>query len=196
MESEADFLRMVLAQPEDDGLRLAYADWLEEQGDPVSADKAEFLRLTAGTADPKRLQALAAALDTGWLAVVSKLAVENCPAAREAKGKQQVAPVRFDFLCERHWDDMTPTADPAVRFCEGCRQKVYYCDTIMEARDHAGDGHCVAVDLGILRRQDDLRGRMLLRGKISREASRREEERLRPDLVSAERDQRKRAKKE
>ncbi|MEI4884076.1 TIGR02996 domain-containing protein, partial [Klebsiella pneumoniae] len=75
--------------PTDDATRLVYADWLEERGDPVSLTKAEFLRLTAqlatnpGTkaqrkAKRKRLQELAADLDTDWLAVVSRLPVENC----------------------------------------------------------------------------------------------------------------------
>src|SRR5262245_38755690 len=36
------FIRMINAQPEDDGPRLVYADWLEETGD---CDRAEFIRL-------------------------------------------------------------------------------------------------------------------------------------------------------
>jgi uncharacterized protein (TIGR02996 family) len=35
------FLRAVCADPEDDTVRLAYADWLDENGDP---DRAEFIR--------------------------------------------------------------------------------------------------------------------------------------------------------
>ncbi len=41
--SEHDaFLQTILAEPDDTGPRLVYADWLEEQGD---CDRAEFLRL-------------------------------------------------------------------------------------------------------------------------------------------------------
>ncbi|VTU02371.1 Repeat-companion domain TIGR02996 OS=Singulisphaera acidiphila (strain ATCC BAA-1392 / DSM 18658 / VKM B-2454 / MOB10) GN=Sinac_4455 PE=4 SV=1 [Gemmataceae bacterium] len=36
------FLRAICADPEDDTVRLAYADWLDENGDP---DRAEFIRL-------------------------------------------------------------------------------------------------------------------------------------------------------
>jgi uncharacterized protein (TIGR02996 family) len=36
-----DFIRQVLARPEDDAPRLAYAGWLEQQGD---RDRAEFIR--------------------------------------------------------------------------------------------------------------------------------------------------------
>lgn len=36
------FLRAICADPEDDTVRLVYADWLDENGDP---DRAEFIRL-------------------------------------------------------------------------------------------------------------------------------------------------------
>jgi uncharacterized protein (TIGR02996 family) len=36
-----DFIRQILASPDDDEPRLAYADWLEQQGD---RDRAEFIR--------------------------------------------------------------------------------------------------------------------------------------------------------
>jgi uncharacterized protein (TIGR02996 family) len=41
MTDAGTLLRAVLAQPEDEAVRLVYADWLEEQGDP----RAEFIRL-------------------------------------------------------------------------------------------------------------------------------------------------------
>jgi uncharacterized protein (TIGR02996 family) len=37
-----DFLRAIREQPQDDALRLVYADWLEDHGEP---DRAEFLRV-------------------------------------------------------------------------------------------------------------------------------------------------------
>jgi uncharacterized protein (TIGR02996 family) len=39
--TDLDFLRAIAAAPFDDRLRLVYADWLEDQGDP----RAEYLRL-------------------------------------------------------------------------------------------------------------------------------------------------------
>src|SRR5262245_56023697 len=41
------FLQAILAQPDDDHLRLIYADWLEERGDP----RGEFIRLQIALAD-------------------------------------------------------------------------------------------------------------------------------------------------
>jgi uncharacterized protein (TIGR02996 family) len=202
--SEDAFLRAILAQPNDDNVRLVYADWLEEQGDPGSASRAEFLRLTAELgatggrkgwrkALRKQLQKLAAELDTDWLAVVSRLAVENCQGRRpEGVAGRRIPLVRFDFLCDRRWEDMRPTEDGVVRFCDGCRQNVHYCDTIMKARQHAQRRHCITVDLGVIRREDDLAPRRTYLGRPSVERLRREEERLKPDAVSAARQRRKR----
>src|SRR5688572_20050324 len=41
MASDDDFLRAILEDPGDDSLRLVYADWLEERGDP----RGEFIRV-------------------------------------------------------------------------------------------------------------------------------------------------------
>jgi uncharacterized protein (TIGR02996 family) len=82
------FLRAILSNPKDDASLLIYADCLEEEGDPVSAAKAEFLRVTVELSDGpgregwkevrrKRLQELAASLDTDWLAVVSRQPIEK-----------------------------------------------------------------------------------------------------------------------
>ena len=42
--TDADFLRAVLAAPEDDLPRLAYADWLDESGDDAGRARAELIR--------------------------------------------------------------------------------------------------------------------------------------------------------
>jgi uncharacterized protein (TIGR02996 family) len=212
MTDNQTFIQALLANPQDDALRLVYADWLEEQSDPISEAKAEFLRLTVQQVVPssgkekkgqKRLQQLAAGLDTAWLGVVSQLPIENCKGKRneeEARRAGQsrrgrftgMSLVRFDYLCDRRWEDLQATEKQAVRFCAGCQQNVHYCDTIMEARDHAQHGHCIAVDLGVIRREDDLRPRLSWLGRPSQETLRQEEERVKPDPVSAERDLRKR----
>src|SRR5262245_11949759 len=54
MDDDAGFLQAVLAAPEDEALRLVYADWLEERGDP----RGEYLRCQCARAalrpaDPK-----------------------------------------------------------------------------------------------------------------------------------------------
>jgi hypothetical protein len=48
------------------------------------------------------------------------------------------------------------TADPAKRYCIQCREIVHHCATIEEAREHARQGDCVAVDSRLTRTKDDL----------------------------------------
>jgi uncharacterized protein (TIGR02996 family) len=195
--NEDGFLRAILADPADDAALLVYADWLEEQGDPTAVSKAEFLRLTVDLAGAptgtgstkvrrKRLGELAASLDTDWLAVVSRLPVENCLTKR-TEGEVRSQATVLQFVCDRRWEDLQPT-DEGVRFCTGCGQSVYYCDTIVTARQHAEQGHCIAIDLGIMRCADDFApvhsARLL--GRPSPELLRRDLERLLPDPVSRE----------
>jgi uncharacterized protein (TIGR02996 family) len=81
MYEDFPFLRAVFNQPDDDVLRLVYADWLEERGDP----RAEFLRLDVeqhrsaegATIRPtvlaKRLKDLAPKLDARWVGWMSQV---------------------------------------------------------------------------------------------------------------------------
>jgi uncharacterized protein (TIGR02996 family) len=67
------FIEAILESPEDDSLRLIYADWLEERGDI----RAEYLRLVHQQAQiPLRLAQLRKQLDPAWLANVSKWKVK------------------------------------------------------------------------------------------------------------------------
>jgi uncharacterized protein (TIGR02996 family) len=220
MDKEWGFLNAILERPEDDTLKLIYADWLEERGDPrgeylrwmmkvrqdrvitpeqrqrhnaLSAELAELhgqeLRaalsgrgfpkrnsersrrvqeLRVQLADlskqirqqiPPRLQELAATFDTNWLAIVSDPVIEGC-------GKHSVGswPLRFEFLCDKSWADLKPTRDNTVRHCETCSKHVHFCDNLADAREHAREGHCLAVDLGIIRREGDLVPRLQFMG--------------------------------
>jgi uncharacterized protein (TIGR02996 family) len=52
---EGAFLRAIFKDPDDDGLRLIYADWLEEQGDPRGElVRLQCLLLNLGLTDPRR----------------------------------------------------------------------------------------------------------------------------------------------
>jgi uncharacterized protein (TIGR02996 family) len=195
MHSDDGFLRAILANPADDTARLVYADWLDEQGDDASRLKAEFLRETvelsgAGkTLRPRivnKMRRLASQLDTNWLVVVSRLRIENCA------GKRALGEWAFEFVCDKRWDDLQPTTDRAVRFCATCQNNVHYCDTIMEARRHAWAGHCIAVDLGIIRRDRDLEPAAAVAGMPSADFWQQEAERMAADPVSEGRERRKR----
>jgi uncharacterized protein (TIGR02996 family) len=207
MHDEDDFLRKLLENPADDTTRLVYADWLDEQGDAVSVAKSKFLRLTVRLLEPNRnagwrkarrkeLQVLAATLDTNWLATVSRLRIESCDGKRALAKEQRRYLQLFELVCDKRWDELTVTEDNTVRYCEGCKQNVHYCDTLTTAREHAQRGHCIAVDLGIIRRDDDLSPPHVLLGQPSAETLRKEEERRQIDEVSRTREEAKRKKQE
>ena len=204
MVNDASFLDRLLADPTDDATRLVYADWLEEKGDAESNLKAEFLRLTTqlvGSGSQKnrkkrrnRLQQLAAQLDTDWLAIVSRLAIENCLGKRKQMHAGTLRMLRFEYLCDRQWTDLTSTDTSSQRFCGHCRETVHYCDTIVEAQERASRGQCIAVDLGVIRRRGDVMADEMMMGRISPAEFERLEALKQPDAVSAERLRRKEPK--
>lgn len=150
----------------DEASRLVYADWLESRGDTT---RAEFLRLQQVLVGPvpaddagralwkqrsQRLRTLADTIDPAWRIQVARPAVENCQA-------------HFDFACPMEWGELGTTADPNIRACRLCEEPVYYCTSIGEARQHAFAGRCVALDIMIERRPNDLvplktRGKMII----------------------------------
>jgi uncharacterized protein (TIGR02996 family) len=209
VHDENDFLRKLLENPADDTVRLVYADWLDERGNAESKTKAKFLRLTARLLEPnhptrwhkarrKEMQPLAAKLSTDWLALVSRLKLEGCKPKSLESGFRGSEPTRsvtylFEFVCDKRWDELAPTHDNAMRRCEDCQENIYFCETITEAREHAEKGHCIAVDLGIIRRENDLAPRQLVLGPPSLVAFwEAEDKRLAPDAVSLQREERKR----
>jgi uncharacterized protein (TIGR02996 family) len=180
MHDEDDFLRKLSESPADDTIRMVYADWLDELGDDESKAKARFLRVTVRLMGPiqrigwrharrMELHDLAQELPPAWLAVVSRLKVENCPQAHETWANRAAELVlghalRFNVVCDRRWDELTATDDPTVRRCGACEQNVHYCDTIEDARTRAHRGECVAVSLGVIRYGSDLEPRTVVGG--------------------------------
>lgn len=151
-ETETGFVLDLHEHPQEDGPRLIYADWLEDRGDEQSLLQAEYLRLgvqrsklrgTEKRQATMRLRQLSQQIDPNWLASVSCSPIENC---RET----------FEFECPQRWDRLTWTEDASVRFCESCKQNVYHCSSVAEARTHARQGHCVALECNLFRRNGDL----------------------------------------
>jgi uncharacterized protein (TIGR02996 family) len=133
MDHDEGFVQDIVAHPEDNALRLIYADWLEERDDP----RAEFLRLEAQLAGlkgrrtrkqrhkvQKRLRELRAAIRPEWLARLDRTAIENCQ-------------VQFAFRCPKRWEKLQETEDSRVRFCEACGKNVHFCGTVAEARQQS-----------------------------------------------------------
>jgi uncharacterized protein (TIGR02996 family) len=90
MKMEEAFLADIVDRPEDDGPRLVYADWLEENGQP---ERAEFIRtqcrlanLPEDSADrlalEEREQALLAEHGAAWAATLPPWARKSAPTFR------------------------------------------------------------------------------------------------------------------
>ncbi|MDB5306994.1 MAG: hypothetical protein JWO38_1196 [Gemmataceae bacterium] len=143
------FLRSIIDRPEDITTWLVYADWLADRDDP----RAEYLRLQAelgrepaNSPELERLEArvreLCATLDPVWIAIVDRPKIENCPST-------------FAFRCPQKWEQLTPTRDETVRYCDRCREEVLYCRSLAEARQFADEGYCVAISRAIPRTPGD-----------------------------------------
>jgi uncharacterized protein (TIGR02996 family) len=102
-------LTAILGNPNDDAPRLRYADWLEQQGDPVGVARAEFIRVQchlarapAATTEAERsaLQAREAMLwqhhGAAWTAPLAALGVRDCRFTRGLA--QSVVITDADFL--------------------------------------------------------------------------------------------------
>jgi uncharacterized protein (TIGR02996 family) len=133
----------------DEGSRLVYADWLEERSEHA---RAGFLRIEQVVArlapdDPRldactrQLRELMQHIDPGWRARVARPPIERCPV--------------FEFRCPKRWDALALTEQEDVRHCGTCARDVYYFESVDDARDAAREGHCVAIDLGSERWEDD-----------------------------------------
>ena len=149
MANALEFLRAIAAEPNDQALRYVFADWLEEQGDW----RAEFVRLDcelaeietrADTSARNRWRELRKQISPSWLTVLGRSKIENCEG------------VTFRRPCPQRWELLQATKSAAVRHCESCQRNVHYCGTIDEARKHAELGHCVAVDVAVVRSPGDL----------------------------------------
>lgn len=151
VEVEATELRLLAAIAQrDDASRMVYADWLEEHGETL---RAEFLRaqqILVATApdDPSfrqrsnRMRELAGEIDVQWRYKVARPIVENCLAV--------------EFECPKDWGSLSTTEHSDIRYCGACAKRVYYCNTVDEARRQATRGNCVAVDIVNIRRAGDL----------------------------------------
>src|SRR4051812_18323249 len=90
---------------------------------------------------------------------------------------QRDARLAATALRERAGDDALVlwAEDIIGRHCSDCNENVYYADTIIDARKIGGKGHCVALDLGVERRDkkgcinDDMIGSFLIFGRPSKE---------------------------
>jgi uncharacterized protein (TIGR02996 family) len=146
---EAFLYRAVVANPQGDAPRQAYAEWLTARGDPRGELLSLELVLSQETPVPPNAPALRAryaelreGIDALWLGAMRRApSLMNCGAAPSESPR-----VRFAFECPNQWEELAPTATEGVRHCAQCDQAVYRCATQEAAEEHALAGHCIAVE--------------------------------------------------
>jgi hypothetical protein len=52
--------------------------------------------------------------------------------------------VKFQRVCPKTWEHLSPTPAEGVRFCGTCAREVFLCISDAEAVTHARAGHCIA----------------------------------------------------
>jgi len=62
------------------------------------------------------------------------LDIENCAAD-------------WEYQCPKRWESLSVTARPNERFCDSCKEIVYFCNTEEELAAHVDQRRCVAFDL-------------------------------------------------
>lgn len=104
MSDREAFLRAVAADPADDTVRLAFADWLDENGDPA---RAEFIRLQIQrersgielSLDDRREQVLLAAKQSEWFGPLAQLAKKDGFEYTVRRGFVESAVIYGRLLC-------------------------------------------------------------------------------------------------
>jgi len=145
-DDERPFLHKAFDQALSDADRLEYAKVVEER-DP---ERAEWLRLevalhSRATDDPAviaRFIELARIIGFDFANRLLRDVIMNCGSDG---AKREVPRVRFAFACTKRWETLAPTDAESVRFCQQCKERVYYCDTVADAESRALAGQCIAI---------------------------------------------------
>ena len=52
----------------------------------------------------------------------------------------------FEFVCNKTWDELTPTASPMIRFFSSCRHDVFLCSSQNQVYEASKLKRCIAID--------------------------------------------------
>lgn len=63
-----------------------------------------------------------------------------------AISKKLLDRMHFEFRCDKHWDELSETDNPAKRHCSQCERKVLYCNNGHELKKAVNAGECVAFE--------------------------------------------------
>jgi hypothetical protein len=61
----------------------------------------------------------------------------------------------FKFVCNKTWDELTPTASPLIKFCGTCNHDVFLCSTQNEVDEASKLKRCIAIDNNLQQEPSD-----------------------------------------
>lgn len=159
-------MRLQMMTPEQQMVaRKTYRDLLLHKGD-IRGDAFALLDALSAEQPEKVLQELhtehphlpidreaAAAQLSNWLAQISNLPeyawwniLQKHPWTLGCGKKRHELPqVRFSFVCNQVWEGLSTTGEQNKRYCQECGEYVYRCQDQRDMREHAWNGHCIAV---------------------------------------------------
>jgi len=135
MASLEEFRLAILESPQDDALRLVFADYLEEHANP----RCEWLRAEVQGESfavsnrfiqcEKRLELaeLSQDIETEWLATFDRAPIAYC--------------LEENDECPGRWELFTPTEKARHRRCSQCDRDVTYCRDWKQATQYVRDGY-------------------------------------------------------
>ena len=54
--------------------------------------------------------------------------------------------LEWEFECPKKWNNLTPTKDDNIKFCESCHSNVYYSNDDAQLTTWANEGRCTAFE--------------------------------------------------
>ena len=158
MDEDTGFINALVASPNDIALRLVYADWLDDRGDP----RGEYLRLALeldhleGQGSPQeqraklqyvrsigrcktRLSGLLSQIPPDWLGKLHRGRIEACRMTFVFEDEDP-----SPKSCPGWWQQLSQSAVPSARSCEICSREVRLCRSVREVEQAIRGGHPVA----------------------------------------------------
>lgn len=112
---------------------------------------AESFKLPAATCIEQAavLRSLAVQAGVAWTGDEPGLPVATPMAPPSSSSSGRVLEIEdcasdWEFKCPKRWDALQPTDRPDVRFCDTCKENVYFCATPEQLLERTGQRRCVA----------------------------------------------------
>lgn len=71
----------------------------------------------------------------------------NAASFQNEYSRIEVRDCAFSFKCPKSWDSLQTTENENVRYCNECKEHVWFCKTTKALRYASSKGRCVAVEV-------------------------------------------------